>query len=50
MAQSQLKFNPDGSVRTWEYNPDVARTQLCRLIARFDLLYALVKLMLSKST
>jgi hypothetical protein len=26
MAQIQLKFNPDGSVRTWEYSPDVART------------------------
>jgi hypothetical protein len=31
MAQSQLKFNSDGSVSTWEYIPDVAHTQLCRL-------------------
>ena len=37
MAQSQLKFNPDGSVHLWEYKPEVARTQLCRLIARLDL-------------
>lgn len=37
MAQSQLKYNPDGSLRMWEYNPDVARIQLCRLIARLDL-------------
>jgi hypothetical protein len=37
MAQSQLKFNPDGSVRTWDYSADVAYTQLCRLIARLDL-------------
>ena len=37
LPQSQLKFNPNGSVHTWEYKPDVARTQLCRLIARLDL-------------
>jgi hypothetical protein len=37
MAQSQPEFNPDGSVRTWEYSPDVAHTQLCMLIARLDL-------------
>ena len=37
LAQSQLKFNPDGSVHTWEYKPEVARTQLCRLISRLDL-------------
>jgi hypothetical protein len=37
MAQSQLNFNPDGSVRTWEYSLDIARTWLCRLIARLDL-------------
>ena len=37
LPQSQFKFNPDGSVHTWEYKPDVARTQLCRLIARLDL-------------
>jgi hypothetical protein len=50
MAQSQLKFNPDGFVCTWDYSPNIARTQLCRLIARLDLPYALVKLMLLKST
>jgi hypothetical protein len=37
MAQSQLKFNPDCSIHTWDYSPDVARTQLCRFIARLDL-------------
>jgi hypothetical protein len=28
MAQSQLKFNLDGSTHTWEYGPEVARSQL----------------------
>jgi hypothetical protein len=37
MAQSQLKFNPDGYIRTWEYSSNVACTHLCRLIARLDL-------------
>ena len=37
MTQTQLKFNPDGSVHLWEYKPEVARTELCRLIARLDL-------------
>jgi hypothetical protein len=37
MSQSLLRFNPDGSVHHWEYNPEVARTQLCRLLAREDL-------------
>jgi hypothetical protein len=32
-----LSFNADGHVRHWEYNADVARTQLCRLIASLDL-------------
>ncbi|CAO2199873.1 unnamed protein product [Urochloa humidicola] len=36
MAQSQLNFKSDGS-GLWEYSPDVARSQLCRLIARMDL-------------
>jgi hypothetical protein len=36
-AQSQLKFNPDGSARTWECSPNVARIQLCRLIAHLNL-------------
>jgi hypothetical protein len=35
--QSILKFNPDGSVHNWDYCPDHARTQMCRLIARLDL-------------
>ena len=35
--QSILKFNPDGSVRNWDYCPDRARTQMCRLIARLHL-------------
>jgi hypothetical protein len=36
MAQSQLMFNPDGYIHAWQYNPDVARTQLCRPIAHLD--------------
>jgi hypothetical protein len=36
-SQSLLSFNADGHVRHWEYNADVARTQLCRLIASLDL-------------
>jgi hypothetical protein len=35
--QSMFKFNPDGTVRNWDYCPDRARTQMCRLIARLDL-------------
>ena len=27
----------DGTILTWEYKPDVARKELCRLIARLDL-------------
>lgn len=37
MVQSRLALNPDGSLQNWEYNPDVARSELCRLIARLDL-------------
>ena len=37
LVQSRLQFNPDGSVHTWEYKPDVARKELCRLIDRLDL-------------
>jgi hypothetical protein len=36
-SQSLLSFNVDGHARHWEYSADVARTQLCRLIARLDL-------------
>jgi hypothetical protein len=36
-SQSLLKFNVDGSVVQWEYSPSVARTELCRMIARLDL-------------
>jgi hypothetical protein len=36
-SQSLLKYNSDGSVNHWEYSPSVARTELCRLIARLDL-------------
>jgi hypothetical protein len=36
-SQSLLTFNASGSVRHWEYSADVARVQLCRLIARLDL-------------
>ena len=37
MVQSRLALNPDGSYRNWEYKPDVARAELCRLVARLDL-------------
>jgi hypothetical protein len=37
MVQTRLALNPDGSFRNWEYDPQVARTELCRLIARLDL-------------
>jgi hypothetical protein len=37
IVQSLLKYNPDGSLVRWEYSPAVARTELCRLIAREDL-------------
>ena len=37
LVQSRLQFNHDGSVHTWEYKPDVARKELCRLIARLNL-------------
>jgi hypothetical protein len=36
-SQYLLKYNSDGSVNHWEYSPFVARTELCRLIARLDL-------------
>jgi hypothetical protein len=36
-SQSLLSFNADGHVHHWEYSADVARTQLCYLIARLDL-------------
>ncbi|RLN34361.1 uncharacterized protein C2845_PM03G34450 [Panicum miliaceum] len=36
MSQPQISFNPDGSMRNWDYCPLVARTQLVRLIARLD--------------
>jgi len=37
MMQQQLRTNTDGSVSNWEYNPEVARENLCRLIASEDL-------------
>jgi hypothetical protein len=37
IVQSLLKYNPDGSLVQWEYSPAVARTELCRLLAREDL-------------
>ena len=33
-----LAYNPNSSVHNWDYKPDVARLELCRLIARLDLL------------
>ena len=35
--QSMIKFNPDGSVRNFDYCPHRARTEMCRLIAKLDL-------------
>jgi hypothetical protein len=37
MVQTRLALNPGGSFRNWEYDPQVARTKLCRLIPRLDL-------------
>jgi hypothetical protein len=37
IVQSALKYNYDGSLKHWEYSPSVARTELCRLIAKEDL-------------
>jgi hypothetical protein len=37
MAQSLLKYNPDGSIHHWEYKESVARIELCRWIAKMDL-------------
>jgi hypothetical protein len=36
-TQSLIQFNADGSIRSWDYNPDIARTELCRLICTLDL-------------
>jgi hypothetical protein len=36
-SQSVLNYNSDDSVRNWDYIPDVARIELCHLIARLDL-------------
>jgi hypothetical protein len=32
-----LAFSSDGNIHIWQYNEHVARTQLCRLLARLDL-------------
>jgi hypothetical protein len=37
MSQTQIGFNPNGSVRRWEYNADVARVELVRMLARLAL-------------
>jgi hypothetical protein len=36
-VQYRLSYNHDGSVYNWDYKPDVARSELCRLIAKLDL-------------
>ena len=36
-VQSRLANNADGSVHNWDYKSDVARSELCHLIARLDL-------------
>ncbi|WVZ96770.1 hypothetical protein U9M48_042369 [Paspalum notatum var. saurae] len=37
MTQSHVSFNPHGTPRFWEYKPDVACSEMCRLISRLDL-------------
>jgi hypothetical protein len=49
-SQSVLNYNSDGSVRNWDYNPNVARIKLCRLIVRLDCLLVLVLMMLLLNT
>jgi hypothetical protein len=36
LSQSQISFNPDGSMCSWDYCPMCARTKLCRLLSRVD--------------
>jgi hypothetical protein len=36
MSQSQISFNPDGTMRNWEYCPMRARSELVRFLARLD--------------
>jgi hypothetical protein len=36
-VQFVLKYNTDGTLQHWEYSASIARTELCRLIARDDL-------------
>jgi hypothetical protein len=36
-TQYVLNYNSDGSVRNWDYRPEVAHVELCHLIARLDL-------------
>jgi hypothetical protein len=35
--QTNLHFSPDGCMSQFEYNPAIARIELCRLLARLDL-------------
>jgi hypothetical protein len=37
LQQTTLQMNPDGTVRNFNYNPEVARDALCHLIAHNDL-------------
>ena len=37
MRQMQLQYNPDGTVHSWNYNPEVVRQSLCRFISSEDL-------------
>jgi hypothetical protein len=36
-SQSHMHFDSDGQVQRFQYNPNVARSELCHLIARLDL-------------
>jgi hypothetical protein len=37
MTRSLSQFSVDGSIRSWDYNPNVARNELCRSICTLDL-------------
>ena len=37
MVQTRLVLNHDGSYRNRDYDPQVVRTELCRLIVKLDL-------------
>jgi hypothetical protein len=40
-AQSVYNYSSDGSVRSWDYNLETARIELCHLIARLDMPFSI---------